>query len=138
MFVAGVMDALALVRPLVEKVATEPLETGEAVELVGLAVELERLAVPLRMIAASRVDSRRWQGAGFKSAAAWMAAIAGTPVGPAITAMETLKLLDGLPATAAAFRQGRLSVAQANEIADVASEWPDTEQQLLDGAEVLS
>jgi len=138
MFVTGVTDALEMVRPLVEKIATEPVETDEAVELVQLGVELERLAVALRLTAAARVDSRRWQAAGFRSAAAWMAAIAGTPVGPAITAMETLQLLDNLPATAAAFRDGRLSMAQANEIADVASEWPDAEHRLLHIAEVLS
>ncbi len=67
-----------------------------------------------------------------------MAAEAGTPVGPAIAAMETLRLLDELPATAAAFRDGRLSLTQVSQIADVASEWPATEQQLLDAAEVMS
>ena len=59
-------------------------------------------------------------------------------MGPAISAMETMGLLDGLPATAAAFREGRLSLAQVSEIADVASEWPATEQRLLDAAEVMS
>ena len=138
MFLDGVTDTLAVLRPLVEKVASEPFDSDEAVELVQLGVELERLAVALRTTAARRVDSRRWQAAGFRSAAAWMAAIAGTPVGPAITALETLHLLDDLPATAAAFRTGLLSLAQVTEIADVASEWPDAEQQLLDAAEVLS
>jgi hypothetical protein len=67
-----------------------------------------------------------------------MAAEAGTAVGPAIAAMETVGLLDSLPATASAFRSGWLSLAQVSEIADVASEWPAFEQQLLDAASVLS
>src|SRR5207237_10003659 len=43
-----------------------------------------------------------------------------------------------LPGTAAAFRGGWLSLAQVSEIAGVASEWPATEQRLLDAAEVMS
>jgi hypothetical protein len=67
-----------------------------------------------------------------------MAAKAGLPVGPAIAAMETIGLLDDLPSTAAAFLEGRLSLAQVSEIADVASEWPAVEQQLLDAGEIMS
>jgi hypothetical protein len=52
--------------------------------------------------------------------------------------METVRLLDELPATASAFRDGRLSLAQASEIAEVASEWPAYEQPLLDAAENMS
>ncbi|MCA1843466.1 MAG: 13E12 repeat family protein, partial [Actinobacteria bacterium] len=84
------------------------------------------------------VHSDHWKARGFRSAAAWMAAEANMPVGPAIAAMETLRLLDQLPATASAFREGHLSLAQVSEIADVAAEWPAAEQQLLDSAEVMS
>jgi hypothetical protein len=138
MFVAGVLEALDVLRPLVGKLGTEPVESDEAVELVDLGVELERLGAAVRMIAARSVDSHRWMAAGFRSAAAWMAAKAGVPVGPSIAALETLRLLDDLPATADAFRSGRLSLAQVSEIAAVASEWPVTEQRLLDVAEVMS
>jgi len=138
MFSAGVMDALELLRPLVAKLGVEPLGSDEAAELVDLGIEVERLGAAIKLIAADSVGSERWQAAGFRSAAAWMAAKAGTPVGPAIRAMETLRLLDDLPATAAAFHAGRLSLLQVSEIVDVASEWPHTEQRLLDAAETLS
>jgi len=129
---------LEVLRPLVGKLGSEPVGSDEAVELVELGIELERLGAAVRMMAARSVDSDRWKAAGFRSAASWMAAKAGLPVGPSIAAMDTLRLLDDLPATAEAFRSGRLSLAQVSEIADVASEWPATEQQLLDAAEVMS
>jgi len=132
------MDVLGSLRPMVGKLASQPIESDEAAELVPLCIEVERVVVAARMMAARVVDSDHWKARGFRSAAAWMAAEAGTPVGPAIAAMETLRLLDDLPATATAFREGRLSLAQVSEIADVASEWPATEQQLLDAAEVMS
>lgn len=66
-----------------------------------------------------------------------MAAEAGTPVGPAVAAMETLDLLPDLPATADAFLTGRLSLLQVAEVVAVASEWPETEQELLDAADTL-
>src|SRR5581483_1688245 len=138
MFVAGILEVLESLGPLVAKLGDEPLEGDEAVELVDLGIELERLGAAVRMMAARSVDSERWKAAGFRSAAAWMAAKAGVPVGPAISAMETLRLLDDLPGTAAAWREVRLSLAQVSEIAHAASEWPATEQRLLDAAGVMS
>ena len=138
MFGAGVADVLQALRPLVDKLGTEPVGSDEAIDLVELGIELERLGTAVRMIAARSVDSDRWKAAGFRSAASWMAAKAGLPVGPSIAAMETLRLLDDLPATAEAFRSGCLSLAQVSTIVDVASEWPATEQRLLDAAEVMS
>src|SRR6266550_8281956 len=88
MFVAGMVDVLEMLRPLVGKLGTEPVESDEAFDLVELGVELERLGAAVRMIAARSVDSDRWRAAGFRSAASWMAAKAGVQVGPAISAME--------------------------------------------------
>src|SRR5256885_3789092 len=138
MFVAGVAEVLEVLRPLVGKLGSEPVGSDEAVELVELGIEVERLGAAVRMMAARSVDGAGWKAAGFRSAASWRAARAGLPVGPSIAAMDTLRLLDDLPATAEAFRSGRLALAQVSEIADVASEWPATEQQLLDAAEVMS
>jgi hypothetical protein len=59
-------------------------------------------------------------------------------VGPAIATLEMAGLLEDLPALAAAFREGRLSEAQAREIAEVASEVPDAEEQLVEAAGKLS
>jgi hypothetical protein len=66
------------------------------------------------MAGSGRVPSWRKGFAGKAPAgagASWMAAKAGVPVGPSIAAMDTLALLDDLPATGEAFRSGRLSLA---------------------------
>ena len=123
---------------MVAELETEALDGEAAAHLVELFVEVERLAVAGRVVAARAVGSDRWQGEGFRSVAAWMAAKAGTPVGSAIAAMEMVRLLDDLPATAAAFRAGRLSLAQAQEIAEAAVECPAAEEELLDAARQLS
>jgi hypothetical protein len=138
MFGAGMQDLLGSLRCLVDKLADEPVDSDEAVEVVEVCVQIERVASAARLIAARKVSSEHWKGRGFRSAASWMAAEAGVRAGPAIAAMETLGLLDELPATASAFRDGRLSLAQVSEIAEVASEWPAYEQPLLDAAENMS
>jgi hypothetical protein len=52
--------------------------------------------------------------------------------------MEMADRLEDLPVVAAAFRAGLLSEAQAREIAGVASEVPDAEEQLVEGAGKLT
>jgi len=138
MFAAGMQDLLGSLSSLVDKLDAEPIDSDEAAEVVQLCIEIERVVTAARLMAARKVSSDHWKARGFRSAASWMAAEAGTPVGPSIAAMETLALLDSLPATASAFRSGWLSLAKVSEIADVASEWPAYEQQLLDSASVLS
>src|SRR5207245_10348190 len=98
MFVAGVMDVLGSLRPMVGKLASQPIESDEAAELVPLCIEVERVVVAARMMAARVVDSDHWKARGFRSAAAWMAAGGGTTVGPAMAAVGTLGLLDRLAA----------------------------------------
>ena len=82
MFVAGMLDVVESLRPLVGKLADEPMGSAEAAELVGLCIEAERLVAAARLMAARALDSDHWKARGFRSAAAWMAAEAGTPVGP--------------------------------------------------------
>jgi Domain of unknown function (DUF222) len=133
-----VAQVVGVLRPLVAGLDPHTLDGEVAVGLVEVLGEVERLAAAGRVLAARAVGSDRWQGEGFRSAAAWMASTAGMPVGPAIGAMEMVRLLDDLPATAAVFRAGRLSLAQAQEIAEAAAECPAAEQHLLDAAQKVS
>jgi hypothetical protein len=135
----NVVDVLGKLRPVVGELDVEALDPEEAAGLVELFVEVEQLAAAGRVLATRAVErGDRWRREGFRSAAAWMAAQAGTPVGPAIATMEMARLLEGLPVVAAAFRAGRLSEVQAKEIVDAAAESPDAEQQLVDAAQKLS
>ncbi|MDQ3945886.1 MAG: HNH endonuclease [Actinomycetota bacterium] len=135
----NVVDVLGRLRPVVAELDVKALDPEAAGQLVELLVEVEQLAAAGRVLATRAVErGDRWLREGFRSAAAWMAAQTGTPVGPALATMKMARLLDGLPVVAAAFRAGRLSEVQAKEIVEAAAECPDAEQQLVDAADKLS
>jgi hypothetical protein len=143
MFDAGVGSLLGELLPLVCSVAggvdVDGLEVPEAVRLVEECAEAERVLGALRVVVTATLENKAvWRREGARSLAAWMAAKTGTAVGPAIATLEMAKFLEDLPALAAAFREGRLSEAQAREIAEVASQVPDAEEQLVEAAEKLS
>ncbi|MGH9000894.1 MAG: DUF222 domain-containing protein [Acidimicrobiia bacterium] len=136
--VDSAVDVVGRLRALVAELGVGSLDDETAAELVEVFGEAERLAAAGRVLATRAVSVDRWKREGFRSAAAWMAARAGTPVGAAIAALEMAAWLDALPALSGAFRAGRLSVAQAVEIADAAADCPDAEAQLVDAAGKLS
>ncbi|MDQ1497778.1 MAG: hypothetical protein QOI86_1118, partial [Actinomycetota bacterium] len=130
---------LALIRPVVAEVDVDELDVTDAAQLVEECAEAERLLAALRVLAASSLqDKALWRREGFRSAAAWMASKTGTAVAPAIATMEMVDQLESLPLLAAAFRAGQVSEAQAREIAEVASDVPEAEAQLLEAAGKLS
>jgi hypothetical protein len=133
MTVDSVVDVLGTLRPLVEELDVDSLDGKAAAQLVDAFVQVENLAAAGRVLATRAYDrSELWRFQGYRSAASWMAARAGTQVGVAIATMEMAKLLDDLPATEAAFRAGRLSTIQMREVADAASEHPEAEERLLE------
>ena len=143
MFDAGVEsplgELLPLVRSMVSAVDVGELDVPEAVQLVEECAEAERLLGALRVVVAATLEKKAvWRREGFRSLAAWMASKTGTAVAPVIATLEMAGLLEGLPLVAAAFRDGRLSEAQAREIAEVASEVPEAEGQLVEAAGKLS
>ena len=130
---------MAAVRSLVAGFEADGLAAHEAAQVVEQCVEAERLLGAVRLLAATTLeDNALWRREGFRSVAAWMASKTGTAVGPAIATMEMAGLLADLPVLAEAFLAGRLSEAQAREIAAVASEVPDAEGQLVEAAGKLS
>jgi hypothetical protein len=130
-------ELLGLVRSVVGGIDVDGLEMSEAARLVEDCAE--RLLAALRILVTATLEhSAVWRREGFRSLAAWMAAKTGTAVGPALKTLEMAKLLEDLPALAAAFRGGRLSEAQAREIAEVASEVPNAQAQLIEAAGKLS
>ncbi len=66
-----------------------------------------------------------------RSTADWLAAQTGTSLGEAIRETNTARRVDGLSATKALLRDGRLSGQQACEIADAATDAPHAEERLL-------
>ncbi len=105
-----------------------------AKEYVEAFARLERLAVAGKTLALAQVDrTRAWEhGDGSsRSTADWLAAQTGTSLGEAIRETNTARKVDGLSATKALLRDGRLSGEQACEIADAASDVPHAEERLL-------
>src|SRR5947207_3021095 len=130
---------LGSIRSVVAGVEVDGLDAVSAARLVEECAEAERLLAALRVLAtASLQDKALWRREGFRSAAAWMASKTGTAVGTAIRTMEMADQLGDLPVVAAAFRAGSLSEAQAREIAEVASEVPDAQEQLVEAAGKLT
>src|SRR5687767_14478571 len=98
-------ELLPLVRSVVGGVDVDELEVPEAVRVVEKCAEAERLLAALRVVVTSTLESKAvWRREGYRSVGAWMAAKTGTPVGAAIATLEMAKLLQDLPALAAAFR----------------------------------
>jgi hypothetical protein len=143
MFDAGVDsplgEVLASVRSLVAGFEVDGLAAHEAAQVVEQCAEAERLLAALRVLAAATLEDKAlWRREGFRSVAAWMASKTGAAVGPAVATMEMAALLDDLPVVAEAFRSGRLSEIQAREIAAVAAEVPDAQEQLVEAAGKLT
>jgi hypothetical protein len=143
MFDAGVDSPLDELLPFIRSVAggvdINSLEVQTAARVVEQCAEAERLLAALRVFAASTLEDKAlWRREGFRSAAHWMASKTGTAVGPAIATLEMVGLLKDLPILAAAFRNGLLSEAQAREIAEVAADVPEAEEQLVEAAGKLS
>jgi len=143
MFGAGVASELAellgSIRLVAGGVDVERLDVRAATEMVEQCAEAERILAALRVMAAARLEGAAiWRREGFRSVAAWMAAKTGSAVGPAVDALEMAGQLGPLPVVTEAFREGRLSVAQAVEIVDVAAEAPAVQGQLVEAAGKLS
>jgi uncharacterized protein DUF222 len=111
------------------------LRGEDAAQLVQIFTEVERIAAAGRTLAARRVEeSKVWQRDGHRTPAGWVAATMGTSLGQAIGVLETGRQLEGLPRTREAFREGRLSEAQAREVSSAATIDPRSERELLDAA----
>jgi len=113
----------------------ETLSGADAARVLDAFAEIERLASAGTLLAARRVESSNvWRRSGHRSAAAHVAEVTGTGIGPAISTLETARHLGSLPATDEAVRQGRLSGSQVKEIAGAAILQPDTERALVEAA----
>ena len=103
-----------------------------ATRLVELFVRGEHMCAAGKALATKRVEEtgahRAW---GHRSAGELLAAVSGVTVGAAESTLRTVKLLEDLPATSAAFRSGQLSELQAREISYAASKDPSAESALL-------
>jgi hypothetical protein len=105
---------------------------SQSVRLLKLFSRIKNIAAAAEGRMARRVDETNvWMRGGHRSAAHAVAAATGTSVGQATTTLQTAERLEHLGTTAEAYAKGKLSPAQAAEIAHAASEVPDAEDELL-------
>lgn len=132
----------SVVGRLAEELATiEPagLSDEDAVAGLALASRIERMGAGLRLRLAHRAaQSRQWHEEGYRSEAAWVAAMAGSSIGEARSALATATRLAELPQTCEAVRSGSLSSSQIQAVVAGASADPAAEPELLLAADVLS
>lgn len=134
MFVAAeLLDSMA--------VWVAELEPGEfsgedALALLESVSMIKRLAAASESLLAARAaETDAWRSGGAdRSAAHWLARRAGMSIAEAKAKLDTARRLEELPATAEAFRAGRLSDQQARAVVDGALADPNAEQDLLDTA----
>jgi len=131
-----VLAAVHLLRRALSSLEPRTFRADDAARLLKLFAEAERLAAAGKALMARRVEETNlWKRDGHRSAASWLAATTGSSVGAAVGTLETARRVEDLPAVAEAQRCGRLSEAQAREVAAAAAVDPGAEADLLGAAE---
>lgn len=122
-------------RELVRGLEPRCLRGEDAARLLSLFAEAERLAGVGKALCARRVEETSLhKREGHRSAAEYVAKKTGTSVGTAGRGLETARRLEKLGETSDAWRGGKLSEAQAAEIAAAASADPSAERELVAAA----
>ena len=132
---AELKGAVKTIRRIVAELKPGRVRGDDVVVWLAELVEVERLGAAGRTLMAARVEaSSVWRQSGERSAAHFLAHTTGTTVGRAHCVLETAERLGRLPATAEAFRSGRLSESQAQEVAAAAAVDPASESHLIQRA----
>jgi hypothetical protein len=131
-----VRDIDEFLAKLVERLDPDAIATCDARPMWTTFVSISQRAMSAATLMARRFeDARGTRPDGSRSAADAMSKIAGTSTSEAKRMLQTSKKVKRLPKTADKMRKGKLSPAKAEAIADAASEVPEAEDELLDGAE---
>jgi hypothetical protein len=131
------VDALAArLGALSREVDADGLTPATAVRLVGSLARVGKHAAALGAIVARRVDaSQAYVAAGYRSTEQLVATTSGTPHAHAAMVVETGRRLGAHAQTAAALRDGRVSIEQAHAVTTAAAADPGAEGELLAFAE---
>jgi Domain of unknown function (DUF222) len=113
--------------------------TGDdAAKLVAEFAEIERAAAAGKLMSARRAEETRvHEREGHKSAGRWLASVTGEPVGEALADLEAARSIGSHSEVQEAFRSGRLSEAQARQIASAAEHRPEEAGRLVRAASDL-
>ena len=130
------LDAIELIKGFLAGFQPDRYPGVDAATLVRRFTTIERLGAAGKTLAAGRVQrSGAWRRSGDRTPEAWLAAETGTTLTESAGVLSTAGRVDGLDATGAAMREGRLSAQQTAAVASAAAVDPDSEQTLLDTAD---
>jgi hypothetical protein len=125
-------DVACVLRELVAEFDPAAVPLCEAPGLWATVDQVERLAASVKILLAGRVEEAgEWKRRGHRSAAEQLAADAGTSVSAARSLLETSRRVASQPKTEWALRQGELSMAKAELVADASDVAPDAADELL-------
>ncbi|MDE3086391.1 MAG: DUF222 domain-containing protein [Acidobacteriota bacterium] len=128
----GPATAVRHMRAFLAGADPDTVTTAQAAAWLRDCLELERLAAAGKTLLARRAaQATAWVDEGHVNAASWLAEKSKATVGEALSTLATSKALAELPGTEAALRSGRLSAAQAHEVARAAAHDPAAEGELL-------
>jgi len=124
--------AVTHLREIASRIDVEVIDGKSAAELVRISEDARRLIDGLRTSAIGRVGTTEaWRVGGSKNSAEWVALHTGTPIYEAQAVVVLADQLRHLPQTVEAMNSGKISTAQAVEVARGATAEPHSEERLL-------
>ena len=134
---ALVKNAMRLLQTALQRLDPELLGREASLQMFECFAVVERLGAAGKALCSRRVaGSGAWYESLERSPAHCVARVAGITVGRAAAMLDTADLLQNLPATQAAYREGKLSEPQVEEIASAAALDKQSEADLLLAAEL--
>ena len=122
-------------RDVSSRIDVEVIDGKSAAELVRISEDARRVLDGLRTSAIGRVGTTEaWRVGGSKNSAEWVALHTGTPIYEAQAVVILADQLRHLPQTVEAMSAGKISTAQAVEVARGATAEPHSEERLLNVA----
>ena len=119
-------------RDVSSRIDVEVIDGKSAAELVRISEDARRVLDGLRTSAIGRVGiTEAWRVGGSKNSAEWVALHTGTPIYEAQAVVVLADQLRHLPQTVEAMNSGKISTAQAVEVARGATAEPHAEERLL-------
>ena len=128
-------DIVTQLREVTSRIDVEVIDGKSAAELVRISEDARRVLDGLRTSAIGRVGTTEaWRVGGSKNSAEWVALHTGTPIYEAQAVVILADQLRHLPQTVEAMSAGKISTAQAVEVARGATAEPHSEERLLNVA----
>ncbi len=125
-------DIVTHLREVTSNIDVDVIDGKSAAELVRISEDARRVIDGLRTSAIGRVGTTEaWRVGGSKNSAEWVALHTGIPLYEAHSVVVLASQLRHLPQTVEAMSAGKISTAQAVEVARGATAEPHAEERLL-------